>query len=480
MQLKTNSLRFTIKPVLLGALLCAVGTANAQEIINTDEIATAEVDTSSVVKPGFKVDGVAAVVGEYVILDSDVRQAHDARAQQKVPESENTTCKVMDMLMENKLYSHQAVVDSVEINEAQIRSFGEQQVASFLRQVGGDEERLLKLYHKESMADLKKELFELNKNQELSKAEQQKIVENVEVTPEEIRTFYNNFTEDDLPYFGTEVEISKIMIEPEVPEEQNQKVIDRLNQFRSDIIDNGSSFATKAVLWSKDESSRGDGGLMTNVDRSSPFVKEFKEVAFSLQEGEISKPFKTEFGYHILKVEKVKGQKRDIRHILLIPKVTPETEAAAKDEITKIKKRIEDGELTFADAAKEFSDEKQTASDGGVLINPETQDRMFELKNLPTDIYPRVQNLDAGDISQVFNNPTRTGRTRYEIYTVSKRVDEHKADFVKDYVKIKRLALQAKQIKAVQKWQKEKIGETYIKVNGAYRDCAYDHNWLKK
>lgn len=468
------------KPVFFLSVLMTASFAHSQEIIDTEDTAAAVVDTASVMQPGFKVDGVAAVVGEYVILESDIQEAQAARSKQKVSATENSTCQVMDMLMENKLYSHQAVVDSVEISEQQIRSYGDQQTASFLSQFGGDEERLLRFYHKESMADLKKELFELNKSQELANAMQRKITEDIEVTPEEIRTFYNNFTEDDLPFFGTEIEISKIMIEPKVPQVEKQKIIDELNAYRSDILDNGSSFATKAVLWSEDESSRGEGGLFTDVDRKSTFVKEFRDMAFSLQEGEVSKPFESEFGFHILKVEKINGQKRDIRHILRIPKVTPESEAEAKDLITKIKKRIEDNELTFAEAAKEFSNEKETASDGGVLINPVTQDRMFELKNLPTDIYPRVQNLEVGDVSNVFNNPTRTGSTRYEIYSVSKRVDEHKAEFVKDYVKIKNLTLQAKQIEAIQKWQKEKIGETYIKINGDYRDCTYDHNWLKK
>lgn len=481
MQLKTSSLRFIIKPAVVLSVFMTGTIAGAQEIINTDDTAAATVvDTSNIMKAGFKVDGVAAVVGEFIILDSDVEQAQAARKEQDVAAVENSTCQVMDMLMENKLYSHQAIVDSVKISEPQIRAYGDQQTAGLLRRFGGDEERLLKFYHKDNMTDLKKQLFDINKNQELSNAEQRKIVEDIEVTPEEIRTFFNKFTPETLPFFGTEVEISKIVIEPKVSQAQKQKVIDELNGYRQDILDNGSSFATKAVLWSEDESSRGEGGLITDIDRKSPFVKEFRDKAFSLQEGEISKPFETEFGFHILKVEKIKGQKRDIRHILRIPQVTPEAEAAAKDEITKIKKRVEDNELTFAEAAKSFSDEKETASDGGVLINPVTQDRMFELKNLPTDIYPRVQNLGVGDISMVFNNPTRTGRTRYEIYTVSKRVDEHKADFVKDYVKIKNLTLQSKQIEAIKKWQKDKIGETYVKVNGKYRNCDYDHNWLKK
>ncbi|MGO4911054.1 foldase protein PrsA [Leeuwenhoekiella sp. W20_SRS_FM14] len=465
-------------------LICTLsgGALSAQEIIEEVENAdTAQVETKSLTTgTTFKVDGVAAVVGEFVILDSDIKQAIESLKQQKVEAEGLSDCKVLDKLMEDKLYAHHAVVDSVSISEDQVRSFTQQQIDYFLNQFGGSEERLLKFYRKDKMSDLQKELFDLNKNQELAKAMQQKIVEDVEVTPEEIRDYYKGLERDGLPQFGIELEVSKIMIEPEVPQEEKQKVIDELNGYRKDILENGSSFATKAVLWSEDESSRGDGGLIKDVDRKSQFVKEFRDVAFSLEEGEVSKPFETEFGYHIIKVEKIRGQKIDLRHILRIPKVTSASEAAAKDKIEKIKKRIEAGELTFAEAAKEFSDEKETASDGGIMINPVTQDRMFELKNLPPDLYPKVQNLKEGEISIAFNNPTRTGKTRYEIYTVSDRVEEHKADFALDYVKIKDFALQAKRIKAIEKWQNEKIAETYIKLNGDYRNCDYSSNWLKK
>ncbi|PHR97659.1 MAG: peptidylprolyl isomerase [Leeuwenhoekiella sp.] len=480
MQLKINNLKSIINGAFSLLVCLAAGSVSAQEIINTEveeEVAQAT-DKPLTTGTTFKVDGVAAVVGEYVILESDIDQAIESLKQQKVETQDLSNCKVLDKLMEDKLYAHHAVIDSVSISEDQVRSYTQQQIDYFINQLGS-EEKVLRFYRKEKMSDLRKDLFELNRNQELAKAMQQKIVEEIEVTPEEIREYYKQLEQDGLPQFGVELEISKIQIIPEVPQEEKDKVIEQLNGYRNDIVENGSSFATKAVLWSEDESTRGDGGLIRDVDRKSQFVKEFRDVAFSLQEGEVSKPFETEFGYHIIKVEKIRGQKIDLRHILRIPKVTSEAEAAAKEKIDKIKARIEAGEITFEEAAKEFSDEKETASDGGIMINPVTQDRMFELKNLPTELYPKVQNLKEGEVSIPFNNPTRTGKTRYEIYTVSDRIEEHEADFVIDYVKIKNFALQAKQIKAIEKWQNEKIAETYIKLNGDYRSCDYTSNWKK-
>jgi peptidyl-prolyl cis-trans isomerase SurA len=198
-----------------------------------------------------------------------------------------------------------------------------------------------------------------------------------------------------------------------------------------------------------------------------------------MSEGEISDPFETEFGYHIIMVEKIKGQEVELRHILMMPKVSDQSLKDAKEKILLIKKKIEDKEITFADAARTMSDEKETKANGGVLINPRTQDTHFELTKMDPALYSEVSNLKDNEISSpILDEDPRTGK-KYKIITVTNRINEHTADYSKDYTKIKGLALKEKQIKAIGKWTDEKIKETYIKINGEYKDCEFTNKWVK-
>ena len=199
-----------------------------------------------------------------------------------------------------------------------------------------------------------------------------------------------------------------------------------------------------------------------------------------MQEGEVSKPFKTDFGYHIVTVDKIRGQKVDVRHILLIPEVGTTELIKFKESANAIRNKIIDGEITFEEAAKTYSDEKETKSDGGILINPVTTDRRFELTKIDPILYGQVSNLEEGDVSAVIPEQERTGATFFKIMKVTKKYPEHVADFANDYTKVKDLALNKKQLEAVDKWQKEKIIDTYIKINDEYQSCEFSSNWLKK
>jgi peptidyl-prolyl cis-trans isomerase SurA len=306
---------------------------------------------------------------------------------------------------------------------------------------------------------------------------QKKIVDEVEITPEETRTFFKSIPQSELPTFGAEMEVSQIVVTPKVSEEEKQRVVNRLKEIKSEVLA-GASFKTRAVIYTDDRASSASGGFY-KINRKTQFVKEFKDVAFSMSEGEISDPFETEFGYHIIMVEKIKGQEVELRHILMMPKVSDQSLKDAKEKILLIKKKIEDKEITFADAARTMSDEKETKANGGVLINPRTQDTHFELTKMDPALYSEVSNLKDNEISSpILDEDPRTGK-KYKIITVTNRINEHTADYSKDYTKIKGLALKEKQIKAIGKWTDEKIKETYIKINGEYKDCEFTNKWVK-
>ena len=341
----------------------------------------------------------------------------------------------------------------------------------------GDIKKILDFYGKETEDELRKELFDINFESVLAEEMQGNIVDEIEVTPAEVRKFYDDIPNDEKPFFGTQVEVSQIVIKPEVSEEQTQKTIDFLNKLRDDVL-NGARFSSRAVLYSDDRGTRSQGGRI-EVSRDAPLVKEFKDMAFSLQEGEVSKPFKTQFGWHILTVDKIRGQFVDVRHILKFPEITSEDIEKSKKHIETIRQRIVDGEISFQEAAKEFSDEEETRESGGQLINDLTLDKRFELSKMDPELYNKIINLDQGEVSPIYTESNRRQQPFFKILSISKRIEEHEADFNEDYARISELALRQKKIREVQKWQKEKMKDTYIKISEDYKSCSFAKDWLK-
>ena len=480
MLLKTINLKSIRIKVLFGIFAITSFAGFSQEIIPEDtkpKVEEVKANTSNKIKA----DGVAAVVGDFIVLDSDLDRRIDQIKAQGGNLGDITRCELFGSILEEKLYAHQAIQDSITVNELQIRSQIDQQIEAFLAQSnGGTMDDLLRLYDKASEDDLRDEMFEINKNTSLARQMQEKIVADIEITPEEVREFYNELKKDGLPTFGTELKVAEIVVIPEVTEEAKQKAIDQLKGFKNDIENNGASFTSKVLVYSDDSGSKRTGGKMILNRKQPRMVKEFRDVAFSLQEGEISEPFETDFGFHIILLEKIRGQEYEVRHILIRPEITQEAIQEAKEEIDKVRANILDGSLTFADAAKSFSDEETTKFEGGKLTNPLTQDFNFELTKMDPEIYAQIQNLKDGEISEVIQDEDRINRIKFKIITVFERIDEHEADFSRDYLKIKNLALQDKQFQEVGKWQKETIESTYVKINGEYRDCDFTSNWLKK
>lgn len=446
---------------------------SAQEIIK-DVVAEKPAET---VHGKQKIDGIIATVGDYIVLDSDIDKGYLEIASQGGNIKDITRCQMLGKLLEDKLYAHQAIQDSIIVSDAEVRGMMEERLNYMIQQVG-DINKVVEYYKKSSVEEFKTYFADILKEQKLASEMRDKIVKDVEITPEEVRNFFKKIPKDELPTFGAEMEVAQIVAEPKVSNEDKQKVKDRLNAIRQDVLE-GSSFATKAVLYSQDPGSAPNGGYY-KMTRKTPFVKEFKDVAFSLQEGEISQPFETTFGFHIIMVDKIKGQEVELRHILIAPVVSESALKEAKERAANIRSKIVSKEITFAEAARTESDEKETRANGGTLINPNTQDTRFELTKMDPTLYGQVSNLKDDEVSQPLLNTDDKGKKTYKLITVTNRIDEHTADYAKDYTKIKELALKEKQINAIAKWFDTKIKDTYIKIIGEYRDCSFANNWLKK
>lgn len=458
----------------LALILAGLNMAFAQEII--PETPKDTVKPLPKTQGKTRIDGVVAVVGDFVVLDSDIDLMYREFQAQNIPIQDITRCELLGKLMEDKLYAHHAIQDSIIVSDADVNEKMNRQIDYFVENLGS-EDKMVAYFKKKNIDTFKSELFEMIKNQELTSRMQKKIIEEVQITPEEVRQFYTSFKPEERPVFGAEMEIAQIVIKPEITQAEKQKVIDKLLQIKKDI-QNGASFYSKAVLYSEDRASGQSGGYL-KMDRKTNFVKEFKEAAFSLAEGEISDPVETEFGYHLIYVEKIRGQQLDVRHILISPKPTAEDIEKAKQKAENIRAKIVSGEISFADAARSESDEKETRNNGGLLINPANFTNRFELTKMPSDIYNDIADLKDNEISKPIKSQSQRGEISYKLMQVTERYDEHPADYGMDYTKIKDLALKEKQMKEIAKWSDKKIKDTYIKVIGDYRKCDFTNHWVK-
>jgi len=426
-----------------------------------------------------KIDGVTAVVGDYVILDSDIEKLKVDIENQGAAAGEISDCQLLGKLMEDRLYAHQAVQDSLLVSDTEVNATSDRQIQQLASQIGSVE-KVLEFYNQPDLQSFKDELYDINKLRMLAEKMKMEIVGDVEVTPEEVRQFFYEIPITKRPVFGAELEIAQIVKQPKPSEEEKRRVIQRLEQIRQDVIENGSSFSVKAILYSQDPGSKSSGGAYS-MTRETPFVKEFKDVAFSLREGEISEPFETDFGYHIILVEKIRGQEVDLRHILIIPEMSNEQITAAQTQLDSIRNEIIADRLSFEDAALQFSDETETKYDGGILRNPQDYSARFELTNMDPTLYNQVARLRDNEISKpIREDDPRGGAPKFKIMKIANRYDEHMADFARDYTKIKELALADKERKLIEKWISEKIEQTYVQINDSRKGCDFTSNWLKK
>lgn len=421
-------------------------------------------------------DGVAAVVGSRVILKSEIEAAHDNLVRQgQMENTKEDMCSVFEDLLLEKLLLHQAEIDSVIVTDEEADANMERRIQMIVQQIGSVQK--LEEFYKKSIIEIKEEMSELIKDQLTAEKMQRKITEKIEVTPTEIIEYFYSKPPDSLPIVNAEVELSQIVIYPKIRREAKQEAINRLKKLK-ERIERGTSFASMAVLYSEDPGSAKNGGEYRGIKRGQ-FVKEFEAVAFNLRKGEISDPFETEYGFHIVQLLSRRGEELDLRHILIKPKIDDDDLEEASRALDSIRTLIIEGVINFETAAERFSMDENTKFNKGLYINPYTLEPSWELGNLERDIFTVVQNLKPGEISEpvFFRKPD--GKEGFRIIRLNKRTEAHKLNIQEDYNKVKQFAQVEKQSKVLRAWIERKLQTTYVRINHNYYNCNFENNWVK-
>ena len=390
------------------------------------------------------VDGVVAVVGGDIILKSDIDEQYDVFNRQNFGE-----------------------IDSVTVGEDEVESNMDRRIEQLIQQMG-DQKKLEEFYGK-SVVEIKEEMRILIREQLTAQRMQMTVVEGIEVTPSEVREFYERLPEDSIPLINAEVELRQIVKYPEISKEAQQEVIDKLIGLK-DRIENGTSFSSMAILYSEDPGSNKKGGEYKAIQRGV-FVKEFEAIAFNLKKGQISDPFKTEFGYHIVQLLEKRGEELDLRHILIKPKLTQENLQEAKAYLDSVVIGISSGEMTFEEAAMKYSEDEQTKFNGGQMSNFESGNNKFEVSQLDRGLFAVINVMSEDEISAPNFYQSQDQREAFRIVRVDAKYAPHKANLDLDFTRIKGFALQEKQGRLVQEWKDEKLLETFVKVNSGYYPC---------
>jgi peptidyl-prolyl cis-trans isomerase SurA len=417
------------------------------------------------------VDGVAAIVGGDVILKSDIDEQYDVFNRQNFGKPVSY-CEVFEELLFQKLLIHHAAIDSISIGEEEVEANMDRRIQQLIMQMG-DQKKLEDFYEK-SVVEIKEDMRTLIKEQLTAQRMQMTVVEGIEVTPSEVREYYENLPADSIPLISAEVELSQIVKFPELSEEAEQEVIAKLKELK-ERIENGTSFSSMAILYSEDPGSNKKGGEYQGIQRGV-FVKEFEAVAFNLRKGEISDPFKTEFGYHIVQLLEKRGEELDLRHILIKPKLTQENLQEAKNFLDSVSVAIANGEMTFEEASRRFSDDEQTRFNGGQMSNFQSGNNKFEVSQLDRGLFALISTLENDEISEASFYRTEDQREAFRIVRLDANYEPHKANLDLDFTRIKGFALQQKQAKTVEDWKNEKLADTFVKINEGYYDCADELN----
>lgn len=429
------------------------------------------------------IDEVVWVVGDEAILKSDV-ESERLNAQYEGRKFDGDPyCIIPEQLAVQKLFLHQAAIDSIEVSEQEVIGQVERRTNWLIEQVGGSKEKLEEYYNKTS-TQIHEMLRENIRDGLTVQKMQQHIVGEIKITPAEVRRYFKDLPQDSIPFVPTQVEVQIVTLEPKIPLEEVERVKKTLRDYTDGINSGKMSFATYARFYSEDPGTARRGGELGFMGKGE-LVPEYANVAFNLQDpNKVSKIVETEFGFHIIQLIEKRGDRINTRHILLKPKVEEKDLEAALVRLDSIADDIRNQKFTFDDAATYISQDKDTKNNHGLMANKNTGTARFEMQDLAQvsqEVAKMVENMNVGEISRAFTMINDKGKEVCAIVKLKSRINGHKATISEDYQRLKAIVMEKRSEDKLEKWIKEKQKHTYVRINEKWQKCDFKYpGWIKE
>ncbi len=427
------------------------------------------------------IDEVVWVVGDEPILKSDIEALRLQAAAEGVTWDGNPDCVIPEQIAVQKLFLHQAAIDSIEVTESEITQSIDDQIDYWIQLADGSREKLEE-YRKMTITQMRQSMHDEFKNRELIQKMKMHLVQDIKVSPAEVRRYFKDLPEDSIPMVPTTVEVQIITRQPKVKVEEVNRVKDQLREFTDRVNKGETTFATLARLYSEDGSARQGGEI--GYTPKAVLDPTFAAVAFNLTDpNKISKIVESEFGYHIIQLIDKRGERINVRHILLKPRIDREDIEDASHRLDSLANDIREGKFSFDEAATYVSDDKDTKSNHGLMANTteeRTRTSKFRMQDLPTEVARAVEKLQVGEISEPFEMVNSRGKTVVAIIKLKSRVESHRASISEDFQILKDVVLAKRREEFINDWVASKIKTTYVRMNERYKDCQYQYQgWVK-
>jgi peptidyl-prolyl cis-trans isomerase SurA len=434
--------------------------------------------TGVVVAQDNVIDEVIWIVGEEAVLRSEVEEERLRAQYEGQPIAGDPYCVIPEQLAIQKLFLHQAELDSIEVNESSVSSQVDMRMNYYISQIGSKEK--MEEYFRKTSSEMREEMMTMVRNQMIIQQMQAKLTENINPTPAEIRRYYNSLPQDSIPMVPAQVEVQILSIEPAVPLEETERIKTRLREFTERVHSGNADFSMLARLYSEDVESAKRGGELGFVGKGQ-LVSEFANVAFNLTDPRrVSRIVQTEYGYHIIQLIEKKGDRINCRHILLKPRVSVDDKVRAVERLDSIRGLVVDSGMSFELAVAQFSEDKNTMMSGGTMTNMNTGASKFEYQDLPPEIARQIYALNEGEVSQPFAMVDRTKNKEIcAIVRLKSKRDAHKANLVDDFQVIRDMYAQKLNGELIDQWIRNKQQEIYVSIDPAWRGCDFQYpGWV--